>query len=230
MVSRISIGRETKDLFLEILPAKTRRAFRELAKSPLLAGSRWYLAGGTALALQAGHRQSVDLDFFTQAKSFDIPEWERKLLATDNWETTHRAEGTLYGTFFGAKVSFIVYPFFVPSQSYLRVGNLKIIKPEDIAAMKIIAISQRGKKRDFFDLYWHCHNRGPLETVIDRAIKQYPYQQHNIGHIYNSLSYFADAEDDPMPKIFFRANWKEIKQYFQKEMRRITRKFVGLEN
>lgn len=229
MVSRISIDRETKDLFLHILPAKTRRAFLELAKSSLLAGSRWYLAGGTALALQVGYRQSLDLDFFTPAKSFDIPEWERKLLATRNWETTHRAEGTLYGTFYEAKVSFIVYPFFVPAESFLRVGRLKIVKPEDVAAMKIIAISQRGKKRDFFDLYWYCHNREPLEIVIEKAIKQYPYQRHNIGHIYNSLSYFADAEADPMPKIFFRATWKEVKKFFQKEVPRLTRKFVGLE-
>ena len=229
MVSRISIGRETKDLFLEILPAKTRRAFRELAKSPLLAGSRWYLAGGTALALQAGHRQSVDLDFFTSQK-FDEKKTAEQLSVFGQWETTSMSPGTIYGEFLGAKISLIYYPFFKKMNPLRKIGFVNIISPADISVMKIIAISQRGKKRDFFDLYWHCHNRGPLETVIDRAIKQYPYQQHNIGHIYNSLSYFADAEDDPMPKIFFRANWKEIKQYFQKEMRRITRKFVGLEN
>ena len=54
-----------KKLFLEILPDKTSEAFLYLSKFPILGKSEWYLAGGTGLALQVGHRHSVDLDFFT---------------------------------------------------------------------------------------------------------------------------------------------------------------------
>ncbi len=149
-------------------------------------------------------------------------------MQTKEWDTTIRDKGTLYGTFLGAKASFIAYPFFVPSKSMARYGTIKILPPEDIAAMKIVAVSQRGRKRDFVDLFWYCQNREPLETVIRRIIKQYPFHNHNIGHFLTSLVYFDDAEKDPMPRVFFKADWKEIKKFFRKEVPRITKKFLGL--
>jgi len=227
MVSDISINTPNNRLFFDGLPAKTRVAFLGLAKFKPLVGTKWYLAGGTALALQVGHRQSVDLDFFTPNKTFDITDWETVLFAAGHWETSHRAIGTLYGTFLGAKVSFIAYPFFKPSE-FLKYGNLKIVKPHDIAAMKIIAVSQRGRKRDFVDLYWYCQNREPLEQVLERTIQQYPYQNHNIAHFLTSLTYFADAELDPMPQIFFQASWMEIKKYFRREVPVVTKKILHL--
>lgn len=229
MVSRIQITELAQDkLFLDILPAKTRQAFLVLSKKQLFKNGGWYLAGGTALALQVGHRQSVDLDFFTVKKDFSVIGLERVLMRTGEWDTTSRNTGTLYGTFLGAKVSFIAYPFFVPSKNMARHGMIRVLLPDDIAAMKIVAISQRGRKRDFIDLYWYCQNREPLGTVIDRAIKQYPFHNHNVGHFLTSLVYFEDAERDPMPRVFFKVTWKEIKKFFQKEVPRITREFLGL--
>lgn len=215
-------------LFTDILPTKTKSAFLALADSSLLTKSKWYLAGGTALALQAGHRQSVDLDFFLPAKKFNIPDWETRLIDLGKWETTQRSPGTLYGTFRGAKVSFIVYPFFQPSK-LLTYGNLRIVHPSDIAAMKIVAISQRGRKRDFVDLYWYCVNHESLEKVIQRTIKQYPFKDHNITHFLNSLIYFDDAEADPMPILLFDVTWKEIKKFFRKEVPIIARKLLRLD-
>jgi hypothetical protein len=59
---------------------------------------------------------------------------------------------TIYAVLFGAKISFISYPFFVPQQKFIQYGSVKILHQIDVAVMKIIAISQRGKKRDFFVL------------------------------------------------------------------------------
>lgn len=229
MVSRVQIIELTENkMFLDILPSKTRRAFLVLSKSKLFKGSGWYLAGGSALALQVGHRQSVDLDFFTVKKDFSVSGLERALMKTGKWDTTARDKGTLYGTFLGAKVSFIAYPFFVPSKNMARHGTIRILLPDDIAAMKIVAISQRGRKRDFIDLYWYCQNHESLEAVISRAIKQYPFHNHNVAHFLTSLVYFEDAEKDPMPRAFFKVTWKEIKKFFRKETPRITREFLGL--
>lgn len=229
MVSRVQIIELTKDkLFFDILSAKTRRAFLVLSKKQLFKNGGWYLAGGTALALQVGHRQSVDLDFFTAKKDFSEMKLERVLMQTKEWETTARDRGTLYGTFLGAKVSFIAYPFFVPSKNMARHGTVRILLPDDIAAMKIVAMSQRGRKRDFIDLYWYCQNRESLGTVIGRAIKQYPFHNHNVGHFLTSLVYFEDADRDPMPRVFFKVTWGEIKKFFRREVPRITRKFLGL--
>jgi len=218
------IGLET--LHLEALPARTRRAFLYCIKSKIFSEGKWYLAGGTALALHVGHRKSVDLDFFTPHRTFDNDVLERELLATRSWKSTLKRKGTLYGELLNAKMSFIAYPFFHPSQQVLRCGTIRILSSEDIAAMKIVAISQRGRKRDFLDLYWYCTHREPLRTVIERAVSQYPGQENNLSHIFKSLVYFADAESDTMPEFFFRATWNQVKQYFAREVPRVTREFL----
>jgi hypothetical protein len=223
-LKRVSPG----DLHLSRLPAPARRAFLLCAELPLLRGPRWYLAGGTALALQVGHRQSVDLDFFTPRARFGELALERTLLGTKRWRTTHREEGTIYGTLLGAKMSFLAYPFFVPSRRRLACGNVRVLLPRDIAAMKIIAVSQRGRKRDFIDLYWHCQHEEPLEEVIPRVLKQYPGGKHSLAHFLKSLTYFADAEGDPMPRLFFDVTWPAVRRYFEREVPRIAREVLDI--
>lgn len=216
----------SKELHLDILPVKTSRAFLYCTKLPLFAYPGWYLAGGTALALQVGHRQSVDLDFFTTRRQFTARAIEDELLTQAEWETTLRRKGTLYGKLLGAKISLISYPFFVPSSHQIRCGTVRILIPSDIAAMKIIAISQRGRKRDFIDLYWYCLNREPLRDVVARALGQYPGQEHNLPHILKSLVFFDDAEADPMPRVFFAVTWAKVKKFFQHEVNVLTRHFL----
>lgn len=221
--------KKTEDLFLDCLPASARCAFLYCVnKLDALIHLPWYLAGGTAFTLHVGHRQSLDLDFFLPQSSFDEVSFERELVVTGQWTTSFRQKGTIYGVLANTKVSFIAYPFFKPSQFRIRCGNVYILTISDIAAMKIIAISQRGRKRDFVDLYWYCKNKETLYSVILSAVRQFPGQEDNINHILRSLVYFEDAEQDPMPKIFFKATWKEIKQYFQNEVPRITKEFLGL--
>lgn len=220
-VKQISQG----ELFLDRLPGTTRRAFLYFIEHHLLPPS-WYLAGGTALSLQIGHRQSQDLDFFTTQARFNEIALERRLFATGEWATTLKEEGTLYGTLMSAKVSFIAYPFFHPRASMLRLGHVQILNPQDIAVMKIVAISQRGRKRDFVDLYWYCQNRESLRSVLLRVTKQYPGQEQNMHHFLKSLIYFKDAESDPMPRLLFKTSWRMIKNYFEREVPRITRELL----
>lgn len=227
MVARLSIETiNADDLHLDALPRATSKAFLYSAEQYLFSKSGWYLAGGTALALQAGHRKSVDLDFFTAQKTFDREVLIAELDATKKWETSLQREGTLYGTLLKAKMSFIAYPFFEPSPARLAYGNVRILVPEDIAAMKIIAISQRGRKRDFVDLYWYAKNREPIIGAVKRALKQYPGREHNLPHIIKSFAYFDDAESDPMPELYFDATWKSIKMFFKKEARALAEQLL----
>lgn len=195
------------------LPKATFNAFEVLSQQNFLREDRWYLAGGTALAFQWDHRVSVDLDFFTPKPDFDAEFIISKLLAY-SWITTLREKGILYGELKGAKISFISYPYFVPKQPFIRYKNINILDAKDIAIMKIMAISQRGRKRDFFDLYWYLINKEPLVDVLKRVDNQYPNKEHNYHHIIKSLTYFAEAEEDPDPQIFFNATWKDVKKYF----------------
>jgi len=215
-------------LHLTALPLKTQKAFEFLSTQGWLKQSNWYLAGGTALALQVGHRQSVDLDFFTKDSDFNNAKILEHFTSNVDWHTDISREGTIYGTLLGAKVSFIAYPFFIPAEQPIVQGSIRILTQTDIAVMKIIAISQRGRKRDFLDLYWLAHHGQSLENIIRKLTEQYPSVAHDYHHILKSLVYFEDAENDPMPEIYFKVTWKAIKEFFIREVPYVTKKVVDL--
>jgi len=210
---------------IETLPKPTKKALEYFKDKPWLDKNNWYLAGGTALAMQVGHRVSVDLDFFTPAKTF-LPQEVVREISPGVWESEIIKEGTIYGKVSGAKVSFIAYPFFLPAESFLFYEKLPVLDKRDIAVMKIIAISQRGRKRDFLDLFWIAKNSEPLSTILPRLKEQYPGVAHDYQHILKSLMYFADAESDPMPELYFSTTWEEIKSFFNREVPVLARKLI----
>jgi predicted nucleotidyltransferase component of viral defense system len=197
----------------ETLPPETKKALDFLSTEKWLENSNWYLAGGTALALQSGNRKSVDLDFFTTSRDFDEKSLLTNFIRNTDWQTSVEEKNTIYGVLYGAKVSFIAYPFFVPKLTMNLHGTISVLAPIDIAVMKIIAVSQRGRKRDFFDLYWCAKNIESLDNLIKKLKEQYPSVAHDYNHILKSLVYFEDAESDPEPEIYFKANWLEIKGF-----------------
>ena len=213
-------------LHFETLPLETREAFEFLSHEQWIRKTSWYLAGGTALALHTGNRKSIDLDFFTQESSFSATDVLSNFSHNPNWKTEVDRKNTIYGELFGAKVSFIAYPFFIPKQEFASYGSIKILQSRDIAVMKIIAVSQRGRKRDFFDLYWCAHNIEPLIDIIKRLPEQYPSVAHDYHHILKSLVYFDDAESDPNPEINFNIDWETVKSFFQKEVIIIMDKLI----
>lgn len=223
----VTAHRPTVSWRTDILPRATKRALAYLSGEQWLKKSTWYLAGGTALALYIGHRQSVDLDFFTPQKDFS----PGKLLGhfkKQVWVADIVREGTIYGKLCGAKTSFIAYPYFVPRQPYHWYGAVRMLDPRDITVMKVLAISQRGRKRDFIDLYWCTQHVEPLIDIVKRLPEQYPGVARNFHHIIKSLTYFADAEADPMPKIFFSASWRGIKRFFEAEASKAARELLGI--
>ncbi|HEY4517767.1 MAG TPA: nucleotidyl transferase AbiEii/AbiGii toxin family protein [Candidatus Paceibacterota bacterium] len=215
----------------DILQPATKKALDFASGQKWLAQEGWYLAGGTALALQAGHRESIDLDFFLPQKTFLAAEITSRFPDDDKklWDSTIVKEGTVYGKLCHAKVSFIAYPFFSPARPKLHYGSVAVLDKDDIAVMKVIALSQRGRKRDFVDLFWYGRNVASLDSVIKKLPHQYPGVGHNFEHIIKALTYFDDAEDDPMPTLFFKASWEEVKAYFRKEVPAIAKKIIGLE-
>lgn len=215
-------------LCFDMLPTETQKALIFLSEQKWLSKSGWYLAGGTALALQVGHRRSVDLDFFMQKKDFNNVELLNHFADNKNWKVNINQENTIYGELYGAKISFIAYPFFIPKQKKVHYGTIEILQPHDIAIMKIIAASQRGRKRDFFDIYWYAQNMESLENLIRKLKIQYPSVAHDYHHILKSLVYFEDAESDPDPDISFKASWKDVKKFFIKEVPVVAAKLIDL--
>ncbi len=209
------------------LPKATQRALDFFSRATWLKKSSWYLAGGTALTLQVGHRQSVDLDFFCPNKHVRLQSLLSRLEGT-HWRTDSVEEDTIHGRLFGARVSFIANQFFLPRATPHWYGCVRVLDKKDIAVMKVIAISQRGHKRDFMDLYWLVRDSEPLLVVLNRLIDQYPSVAHDLHHILKSLVYFKDAEEDPDPIFLEKVSWRATKTFFQREVPTLTQQLLGL--
>ena len=180
-----------------------------------------YLAGGTAAALQLGHRISVDFDFFS-SQQFEPRLFVEQIRKFGEFKEIQADKGTVLGTLEGIKFSLFVYPYplLQAPQKYLLVDIASI---EDIAAMKIEAIASRGVKRDFIDLYYICKSGYRISKLLDFYDKKYEKLESKFVHIQKSLIYFDDAEADPMPKMLIKINWEEVKSYFRGEIKKIMR-------
>lgn len=183
----------------------------------------YYLAGGTALALQTGIRESFDFDFFVQIE-FDENLLIQELEEIGKLEVTVCRKGTVHAILNGVQLTFLYFKNNLVADK-IEVENVKglyLASIKDIAIMKLIAISQRGTKKDFFDLYYICNNFNITITDILKMLKEkYDENKVNYAHIIQSLAYFEDAEDENLPKVFIDYDWEKIKEYYIKEQRKI---------
>lgn len=204
-------------MFTKTLFGNTKKALAILGKSHLMDKS--YLAGGTACALQIGHRISVDLDFFTP-QEFDAKELTRALKNIGAFKLDKQSWGTILGEFEKIRFSLFVYKYSVlfPFKS---LSGINILDLRDIAAMKIDAISTRGIKRDFIDLYSICQKGISLKETLSFYDRKYGTLASNIVHIQKSLVYFVDAEMTATPRMLKKVDWEDVKKYFEKEIKKL---------
>lgn len=202
------------DIHLETLPKETEGTYN-LVKNISGIG-QFYLAGGTALSLQIGHRISQDLDFFS-AQEFDESMFTQELSVIGRFQMEKNARQTIIGILNDTKISFLGYnyPLIAPLKNDSNINIADII---DIACMKIDAISNRGAKRDFIDVYFIIQEFFPLKNILEYFNKKYASLNYNVMHVKKSLVYFEDADNEPMPKMLKMANWDEIKKFFVDEV------------
>ncbi len=206
-------------MFEQTLTKRAKDSLALLGRSRILKDA--YLAGGTAAALQLGHRISVDFDFFT-TKGFVPKIFSKHLSKLGTFDEEQASKGTVTGKFHGIRFSFFVYEYallFPP----LKYRSLNLADVRDIAAMKIDAIATRGLRRDFIDLYFICKLGYKLTEILGFYDKKYGNLSSNLVHIQKSLVFFDDAEPDEMPKMLRPVNWDEVKKYFESEIRKLTK-------
>ncbi len=168
------------------------------------------LAGGTALSLQLGHRTSTDLDFFGIPKlHFDIIKSE--ISANFHYQVELNTKNILIGFIDGVKVDFVNYKYRLLKPPMIDDG-IRFLSIQDIACMKLAAVTGRGKKRDFIDLYFILKII-PLNELL--KLYENKYQDGSIQLVLKSLTYFNDAEQDEMPFMFSEVGWGEVKRYIQ---------------
>ena len=172
----------------------------------------FYLAGGTALALHFGHRWSEDLDFFTKYK-FDSFGLISKLSKIDKFTVTGQETDTVHGLMGNVKLSFLYYPYSLLEDFHVY-NKIKIASIKDIALMKLIALVQRGTKKDFIDLYFIEKEVIKIEELINLFPEKFKISSYQPILIYKSLGYFEDADREVTPKMFKEISWEEIKSYF----------------
>lgn len=208
-------------MFEKVLFGKTKNILALLAKSQLLKEA--YLAGGTGCALYLGHRISYDLDFFTP-KKFRALSFAKKMTKIKGFRLERTEWGTVLGRFDKIKFSLFHYPYPL-LYSPENFKGIKVADLRDIAAMKISAISERGTKRDFIDLYAICQ-KVPLEGTLSLYNRKYGTLSNNLFHIFKSLTYFEDAEGNVMPKMLISFSWPEVKKFFEKETKNLGKKII----
>lgn len=210
------------ELHFEILPPRTKKVFVWLRHQPFI--ENFYLAGGTALALYLGHRTSIDLDFFSIAE-FDRDALQEELARFGTFATRKKERNTLNGELEKVKMSFFKIPD-KPIRPLFSLDSIRMADLLDIALMKIMAIADRGTRRDFVDLYILAHRFMPLEKLFTLLPEKYGAWKYNLAHILRSLGYFIDAEEEDMPQMFESLDWKTVKTYFHKESERLIKEQI----
>jgi len=212
-------------MFEKVLSKKAKESLALLGESQLLKDA--HLAGGTALCLQFGHRYSYDFDFFTR-KEFDakiLVQRIKKLLP--DFKLERKAWGTILGYIGKTRFSlfFYNYPLLFKPHQFLEI---KIADVKDIAPMKIAAISDRGTKRDFIDLFFivKINKVLTLEEILKLYDRKFKLLKQNKFHILKSLSYFEDANKEEMPKMIKKVEWSEVKKFFKEETKKLSKKLL----
>ena len=193
-------------LYLETVESSTLELLKKLQRLPVLEQTR--LVGGTALALQLGHRKSIDLDFFG---TIDCEaEYLRESIAGIASLTILKESPHIHIYIVdGIKVDIVNYKYPWLDDVVLEQG-LRLASVSDIAAMKITAIIGRGTKKDFIDIAFLLHHFSLEEILHFYAAK---YNDSSVFMAMKSLVYFDDAEKEPMPDMLINKSWEQVKEY-----------------
>lgn len=183
---------------------RTLQLLKQLQQLDIL--QDFILVGGTSLALQIGHRISIDLDLFTTS-TIDISTIPNYINQFGNLRIVNQTPYILNLYIDDIKVDFVAYryPFLTP---FIIQDGLKLATITDIAAMKLAAIVGRGSRKDFIDLFFILEHFS-LSELLDFYKQKYPDSSDFL--VFKSLTYFEDAELEPMPKMLKSINWEEIK-------------------
>ena len=202
-------------LHTEAVEPSTLDLLKRLQRLPKLSNIR--LVGGTALALHLGHRKSVDLDLFG---NFDPIVSYRKLLADAGYSVEGAENGTVQSLRVdNVKVDLVNYPY--PwMDNALEEDGVRLADLKDIAAMKLSAVANRGRKKDFIDVA-RLLDVFPLDQMLSFYKEKFSVSE--LSFPLRGLMYFDDAEEDPMPEMLDgNLTWENVK----KRVVAATRKYV----
>jgi hypothetical protein len=175
--------------------------------------SEYNLVGGTSLALQLGHRNSVDIDLFGNAE-INSELFISKLSEFGDVKVSQSTKNILITKINDVKVDFVNYRYPLLSDC-LYIDNIRMFYTLDIAAMKLNAIAGRGSKKDFIDLYFLL-NEFSLTDMLSFYEKK--FDDGSVFMVQKSLTYFEDADPQLQPIMFKDFDWEICKQKIIEEV------------
>lgn len=188
-------------------------------------GSHFYLAGGTALSLQIGHRLSVDLDFFTPTE--DVPSIRRlieKNLSSFQLTLTDSSWGNLVYLVDDIRVGFYGYGHPLVTPLVVEEG-IRLASIEDIALMKFDALLARASRKDFYDLYFICRQKS-LRELLDKAPQKYASVRDFEVQVIKRLVFFENAEGETNPVLLKDVDWRSVKSFFIEQAKIIEKSWL----
>ena len=196
------------EIHLDVLPYEQLKLFDMLSAQSFI--KDFYLAGGTSLAIQIGHRRSIDFDFFIPA-DFDTSVIVNKLTEIGTYLRENEEKNTINGNLNGVSISFFGYKYGV-IDNFKYHNNIKLAGIRDIAAMKLEAIAGRGSKKDFVDLFFLLQTF-TIDEIFTFHLEKYGLELSNQYHHLKSLVYFNDAESEVMPVMVKPLNWEDVRKH-----------------
>jgi hypothetical protein len=207
----------------ETISPAMREVMAEFSRSKI--GAHFYLAGGTALALQIGHRKSFDLDFFSS--TVDIPSIRQPL--TDAFKSfapqlADSAWGNLVFLAHGVRLGFYNYGYHMVG-AYVTADQTRLASITDIGLMNLDALLARSSRKDFHDLFEICQ-RIALRDLLDYAPQKYPATRDFESQVVRRLAYFDRAEQEEPVPLLKPVPWEEVKGYFREQARLLGRGWI----
>ncbi len=178
--------------------------------------SGFNLVGGTALALQIGHRNSIDIDLFG-TQEIDLDLFLELLNNLGETKISKSSKNILIADVAGIKIDFVNYKYPL-LEKIIEMEGIRTVSKQDIAAMKLNAIAGRGSKKDFIDLYFLLQVFS-LKEIVDFYIQK--YFDGSEFMVLKSLTYFEDADGQPSPQMFLDFDWEKCKKTILEEVKRL---------
>ena len=210
-------------LFWNTITENMRVVLNDFSRTKI--GAKFYLAGGTALSLQIGHRRSVDLDFFSPSE--DIPTLRPALeeaLAPHDATLADSAWGNLVYLVQDVRVGFYGYGFPLVAP-LVETEGARLASIEDIALMKLDALLSRAARKDFYDLYFICQKM-PLRQLLNLAPQKYANIRDFEAQAVKRLVYFENAEADVDPVFLQPISWQAVKEVFVQQAKEIGKSWL----
>jgi hypothetical protein len=212
-------------MFTKAISAPLLKLLDKLSAIPDMAST--YLGGGTALALQLGHRRSEDLDLFMSERLDSVSVMKAVAEAIGNLLVLNQTATHTELLIQNIKVDLIrerISLRFPLIPVHPRILNLKMADARDIGRMKLLAIGSRGSKKDFMDLFCLTRDVITLESLIAMAEKEPKEVKYSRLLFLKGLVDFEEADQEPDPMMIWEKSWEEIKEGLKEEVRRIAHK------